>query len=89
MAEDHVEEALHDVLVDQQVGDSLEVLKVLVVGLLGSVEDLLDEDHHSVEEVLVLDLGEHLLDGILDDPSLEALVGVEAGLVLGGEELGN
>lgn len=74
-------------MIDQQIGHPLEVLKVLVVGLLGSVEYLLNEYHHAIEEILVLDLGEHLLDGMLDDASLECLVGVEPGLVLGGEQL--
>lgn len=85
--EDDIEESLHDVVIDQQIGHPLEVLKVLVVGLLGSVEYLLDEDHHAIEEILVLDLGEHLLDGMLDDAPLESLVGVEPGLILGGEQL--
>lgn len=85
MAEDHVEESLHDVMVDQQIGHPFEVLKILVVRLLGSVEDFLNKDHHTIEEILVLNLGKHFLDRMLDDPSLESLVGVEPGLVLGGE----
>lgn len=74
-------------MIDQQIGHPLEVLKVLVVGLLGSVEYLLNKYHDTIEEILVLDLGEHLLDSMLDDASLECLVGVEPGLVFGGEQL--
>lgn len=87
MTKDHVQKSLHDVVIDEQVGNSLEVLKVLIVRLLGSVEYFFDKYHHAIEEVLILNLGEHLFYRVLDDAALESLVGVEPGLVFGGEQL--
>ena len=85
MAEDHLKKSLHDLMIDKQIGHPLEIFKILVVRLLGGIENLLNKDHNSIKEILVLDPSEHLLDCMLDYPSLQSLVGVDPCLILRGQ----
>jgi hypothetical protein len=77
-SKDEIKEALHDILTDQQVGNSLEVFKVLVVRLLGGVEDFLHKDHDSIEEVFILYPVEHLMNRVLNDTTLEPFERIRA-----------
>lgn len=78
---------LHDISTNQQIGNSLEILEIFIVRLLCCVQNLLHEDHYSVEEIFVLDPAEHLINGKLNYTTLQTLMSIGASLVFRSQQL--
>lgn len=85
--EDEIEEAAHHTLTDQQIGGPLEILKVLIVSLLGSIEYILHQDHSPIEGLPILRFVHQLSHNKLHHSPLQRLKPVALATVFRGQQL--